>query len=794
MAAERSQSDWGSAIPEELRRLPQWVTWRTELRGDKTTKIPYDAKSGRRARASDPRTWTSFSSAVAALEAGKSQGIGFVFSSDDPYTGVDLDNALASDLKLKPWAEEILRRFPAGSYCEVSPSRRGLHIIVRARKPDKLCKKPVDDGAVEIYDHDRYFTVTGNLLGEPTSTIPDGQEAVTNLYQKLFQIPRGSRSVPQTHTTSDITDDALLAQAFSSRNGHRIKSLYEGDFTAYRSRSEADLALCSYLWFWTHGDEHRVDTLFRKSGLMRDKWLRGDYRSSTMAKAADGNSIRSSSSGTKKAPSAPSVTRCTSTAAISHSPSDLQLNPAGEPTRLNTHWANAWRLARKFGGELRFVEGLGFIVYDGRRWVPSKNQAMGLAAQVSRIICAEAAALSQEAARTVNEENRASLTKRAELLNAWARASEQGSAIRESLQLAASLVGLNSRELDAHPFLLNVENGTIDLRTGRLNPHSPDDFLTKIAPVRYDPEVKAPLWIQFVSDITNGEEMLATYLQKALGYSITGSVQEQCMFFAYGTGQNGKTTLLDTLRHILGGGYVCKAAPDLLLMSKVDRQHPSEIADLRGARIAVSQEVSDGRKFDAQKLKELTGERWLKTRQMYGDWFDFEVTFKIWLAANHQPSTTDTTHAFWRRIHLVPFTRMIEKPIRDLDIRLAEERSGILNWLLEGARLYFREGVERPSQTLQALQEYRVASDSLGQFINECCVTGQSLCVKANELWIAYEAFTQARGLSRIRKGDLKMELLNRGFSQPPRRADGYFYNGLALRVDEVGRKEGESS
>ena len=768
-----------ASIPEELQRRGQWVAWRLERRGDKETKVPYCALTARKAKPNDGQTWTDFQSALKALETGRYQGIGFVFAADDPYTGIDLDKALDERREPKPWARSILDRLPADAYVEVSPSGRGLHAIVRARKPGRTCRRPVEDGDLEIYDRGRYFTMTGDVFGQPAAEIAEAQGEVDALYERLFP---ERRSAPAPRKAPDLPaiegDRELLDRAFASKQGHRIQALWNGDTEGYASQSEADLALCSHLWFWTGGDATRVDALFRRSGLMRPKWERADYREATLAKAAAGNDVyeptkrRRHASGNGRRPD-PRAKR---------EPA-IPLNPADRPKRPNTHLANAWRLAGRYGGELRFVPGLDFIVYDGRRWVPSKTRAIGLASRVSRLICEEAARLSRDAAQCDDDDRRKSLEKRAEILNKWARTSEQGTAIRESLNLAKSFLELAPDRLDRHPFLLNVENGTLDLERGELRPHQPDVFLTKMAPVRYDRRAEAPTWRRFIDEIMGGRESLVRYAQKALGYSITGSVREQCMFFAHGQGQNGKSTLLDALRHTLGPGYVTKAAPDLLMTTRYDRPHPSEVADLRGARIAVSQEVSGGKTFDAQKLKELTGERWLKARVMYGDWFEFEATFKLWLAANHQPQVKDRTLAFWRRVHLIPFTHTIEKPIRDFDLKLAAEKSGILNWLVEGFRLYRDEGLDPPAEVTQAVEDYRAESDSLGQFLIECCEEGDDLAVKASELWTAYAAYVEERGLSRIKKRELKTELLNRGFRQPPRRTDGFYYAGLTLRL-----------
>lgn len=766
-----------TTVPRELQARDQWVVWRSEVRADKPTKVPYNPATGRRAKADDPGTWTSFSAALQALANGRYSGLGFEFSSHDPICGIDLDRARDEDGAVLPWAQELLDLLPPDCYTEISPSGRGLHVFLRGSKTHPRCRTDYGGGAVEIYDHRRYFTVTGDLLSPGSRELVEAQEALDRICAQVFGPHRNAEGSVRP-PTGDIpaSDDELLHHAFASQNGSRIEALWNGDTGGYPSPSEADLALCSHLWFWTGGDPARVDALFRRSGLMRPKWNREGYRRATIARAAEGATAAGAGRLEATAGGGPRTSSRRRPEPV------VALDPQDQPQRRNTHRANAWRIARFHGGELRFAPGLGFLVYDGRRWKPSKTGALRIASRVSRYVCEEVADLMREAAQTKSEERRKALEAKAQSLGAWARTSEQGTAIRQSLELTAPLVEIDPGELDRHPLLLNIENGTLDLSTGEIRPHDPADFLTRCAPVRFDRQAGAPRWQEFIHEIMGGQEALVRYLQKALGYSITGHVREQCLFFAYGEGQNGKSTLFDVVREVLGAGYVKKAAPDLLLDSRVGRTHPSEVADLRGARLALCQEVAPGKSFDSQKLKDLTGERWLKSRPMYGDWFEFEATFTLWLIANHRPRTKDQTFAFWRRMRLIPFTQTIANPIPDFPSKLAVESAGILNWLLEGACLYLKEGLEPPVEVTQAVEGYRRESDSLGQFLAECCLTGDGREVRATELWTAYTAYTRERGLATIRRGDLKMEMLNRGFEQPPRRSTGFYYTGVGLR------------
>ena len=284
--AERNATSFLS-IPTELKLRPQWVLWRRLQRDGYVTKVPCRT-DGRNADTSDPRTWSDFAEASACRSPSQTDGLGFVFTEADPYTGIDLDNAVLDNGQIKPWAQEIVDLFPR-AYSELSPSGKGLHLIVRGVKPRTNCKKAIADGAVEIYDRGRYFTMTGKSMDPFVLSIPDGQDGLNRLFDQLFpeqeQVAAQPVNTPRAETRLDLSDTELLDRPFAGRNGDQIRRLWDGDASSYPSRSEADCALCSHLWFWTQGDRGRVEVLFRQSGLMREKWNRPDYRAGTLDRA-----------------------------------------------------------------------------------------------------------------------------------------------------------------------------------------------------------------------------------------------------------------------------------------------------------------------------------------------------------------------------------------------------------------------------------------------------------------------------------------------------------------------------
>jgi len=272
----------GTTKLKNMGDLPQWVCWHAELREGKTTKIPYSPESGSRARSDDPATWGTLSEAKKAARDGDLDGIGFVFTESDPFCGVDLDACVDPETgEIASWAGEIVGALD--SYTEFSPSGTGLHVLLRAKLPPGGNRR----ARIEMYDRGRFFTVTGRRLRGTSHVLEERQEQLSALHDRLFS-PR-ERDVPERQGKvawdRGLDDDEVLRKAASAANGARFAALWAGDRSGYASDSEADLALCSMLAFWVGPDETRISSLFSRSGLMREKWDREDYRRRTISRA-----------------------------------------------------------------------------------------------------------------------------------------------------------------------------------------------------------------------------------------------------------------------------------------------------------------------------------------------------------------------------------------------------------------------------------------------------------------------------------------------------------------------------
>ena len=265
-------------LPDELKALRQWIVWRAESRPGKRkpAKVPYQPRTGHRARTDVPATWGTYAQALARFQQGGWHGLGFVFTTDDPYAGIDLDDCrMPLTGEIAPWAWEIVKRF--SSYTEVSPSGRGLHVLVRATLPDHVGRK---QGAVEVYDAGRYFAMTGQRLAELPATIEERQAQVESLYATLAPAEPATLPLARHPGAALVRSDAeVLARALAASNGAKFQALWSGQLAAYRDpqtgqvdQSRADFALCRLLAYWTNDDAEQIDRLFRQSALYRPKW------------------------------------------------------------------------------------------------------------------------------------------------------------------------------------------------------------------------------------------------------------------------------------------------------------------------------------------------------------------------------------------------------------------------------------------------------------------------------------------------------------------------------------------
>ncbi len=441
-----------------------------------------------------------------------------------------------------------------------------------------------------------------------------------------------------------------------------------------------------------------------------------------------------------------------------------------------TDVGNAKRLVSEHGYGLRFVHARNsWLVWDGTRWQYDERGYVDLCAKST------VTALLQRAVTITDDDAKRRVI-------AHALKSEAVGRIGAMVQLAQSEPGVPvvPRELDQHHHLLNLQNGTLDLTTGVLFPHDPRLLVTKLAPVTFDPTAQAPEWLKFVNAVFANDADLISYVQRVVGYALGGWVTAQMLVFFYGLGSNGKTTFLETIAGLLGD-YAAPAAPGLLLEKKHE-SHPTEIADLQGRRLVISMEVDVAQKLSEALVKQLTGGDTLKARFMGGDFFEFEPTHKLFLAANHKPIIHGNDLGIWRRIKLIPFGVSFTGAQQDLNLKakLMAELSGILNWLLQGCLDFQRYGFATSKAVDDATSAYREESDRLAGFLADCCMKGPE-CERSSVLYQAYLTWCTQNGETPVQQRTFGTMLRERGF-EPTKLHGNAGWKGLRV-VTEIERR-----
>jgi len=420
------------------------------------------------------------------------------------------------------------------------------------------------------------------------------------------------------------------------------------------------------------------------------------------------------------------------------------------------HWSdsgNAERLVRDHGEDIRYVHTWGkWIVWNGKFWETDvTGEIVRRSQQTIENLYAEALSIEDP------KERKKFLT--------FALSSENRHRLRCMAELAGADqdIAITHEELDRDPWLLNCANGTLDLRTNQRRPHRRSDLITRCVTVPYTPGAECPTFRAFLKQIFDRDEDLVDYVQRSVGYSLTGAISEQVLFLLHGTGSNGKSTFLEAVRALLGDDYA-KHAPFETFLNRKEGAIPNDIARLCGARMVTACEADAGRRMSESLIKSLTGGDRITARFMRQEFFEFTPTFKIWLATNHRPTVWGVDHALWRRLKLIPFNVTIPDQEQDkgLPQKLLAELPGLLNWAVEGCRKWRKDGLLDATAVALATHEYRQDEDLIGDFIEDCCVIDRALSVSVGDLWKAYSAWAAGTGAPELSKRKLGAYLRER--------------------------------
>jgi len=444
-----------------------------------------------------------------------------------------------------------------------------------------------------------------------------------------------------------------------------------------------------------------------------------------------------------------------------------KLSPAKFP---RTELGNARRLVAVHGQDLRYCHQWDrWLVWDKTRWqLDNTGETIRRAKTVVD-------AMLQGVALLEGSERR-------ELLK-HVIASSQNRGLSAMVSLARSEGGIPVRpeDLDRDLDLLNCPNGTVDLRTGELRAHRREDMLTKCTAASYVADAPAPEWLAFLGSIFAGDAELIGFIQRYLGYSLSGRVEEHVLAVFHGNGANGKSTLIEAFMHALGPDYSTKGAPDLLVV-KPGNVHPTERADLFGKRFIAAVETDEGKRLSEGLVKELTGGDTVKARRMYEDFWTFRPTWKIALCTNYKPTIRGTDYGIWRRVLLVPFTQTFDGVRQDRKLlgKLRAERDGILAWAVQGCLEWQKRGLGSAEAVDVATQAYKRDQDIVGGFFAGQCVFGARCWVRLKDLRAAYEEWAVDSGMPVLNPKRFASEIETHGGERFTN--NGTCYRGIGLK------------
>jgi putative DNA primase/helicase len=733
-----------ASFPAELKCQRIWCMWRLEAdRNGKLTKVPY-RDLVYKASSTKSDTWTCYETALSNFLNYQEEidGIGCFAAGEISF--IDFDDCRDVDNgEIEPWAEKIIAELD--TYTEVSPSGTGLHAFVRG-----IVESASKINGCEIYSIGRFFTVTGKHVS--------GTPLEVNAYPRLTEFRRriaGNELRPYKLQKYGAKPCSKTGLGLVLPKPVDLGSLLAGDLSRYDGdQSRADLAACNLLLRKHDGDVEKAETEFRESALMRPKWdeMRGakTYGDLTLGKAVKSYEEWKAWEDREK---------------------DL--------TQFRyTDSGNAERLVAKYGEDFRYLhDSKRWLHWDRTRWNPDQTAEIHRAAKETvHIMHQDATCIKDDTVR--------------QKFAVWVARSESRGTRENMVALAQNerKVSALSSQFDTRSMLLNVLNGTLDLETFELGEHRREDLLTKLCPVSFDPGAECPRWLSFLQEIFPGQPEVIEFLQRSVGYSLTGDTEEQCFWLLIGVGKNGKSKFMDAVQFLLGDYAVATSFDTFAAKKDSAAINPRDgMASLAGSRFVRASESDEGRRFSEAQIKALTGGERIRTARMYQEDFDFKPTFKIWLSTNNEPQIHGTDEGIWRRINRVNFGVVIpeEKRDRQLGAKLQAEVSGILNWALMGLKQYRMTGLKVPDMVIQATAQYREGQNLVGRFLDEKTEkVSDTFTFSATELYTSFKNWARDNGeavLTRTKFGKEAKKLLSD-------KRDGtgrVVYVGIRLRQEE---------
>lgn len=720
-------------IPNEMKEYPVWICWKKEKRNNgKIAKIPMNPYDGRYGDVTNPAKWTTFEKAVEACKKYNMDGIGFVFSKDYGFVGIDIDQCIDEEGILSDFAKDIIEELD--SYTELSPSGTGIHIYCFGKLPEG--KRRDSKLGIEMYDSERFFTVTGNTgVGRKElrdKGVFERTKELEMVYERYLQgvnrfeeskkdlfgrrederLEVGSYNTSRYFEGNDLNEEEIINRAIRSKNGMKFQDLYNGEWKQYyQSQSDADQAFCNMLAFWTARDAEKIDIIFRRSELFREKWDRRHfgngktYGQATIEKAivSCGNiyEVRSGFEGIRDN----EVSR-----------SKVKGSQENTPCYSKLDTLPIWY--SQSNGKVTFLPGLLAkhmaenvpAIYVGGKFYLYKN---GVYSE-----------LSVEGAMRMVQEH---------LIDQYSKSSH----VKDAFELWKNKIYKAPEELneESKNHIINFKNGLFDIRNREFIEHNPEHLTTVQLNCNYNPDANCDNFMKFMREVL--PEDCIELAQELVGYLLVPFTSAQKAFVLYGPPRTGKSTFLRVVESIIGRENISNVP-----WQELDSRFKTAL--LYGKMVNIFADLPNKSIKDAGVFKALTGEDMLVGEHKFGTPFSFKNKARLIFSCNELPKNyADKTDAFYRRLIILPFNKQVGA--NEIDTRLSEklanEKDGIIQWALQGLYRLMENDFRftENEETKNIIDNYKTESDSVLWFIKNCCEINEGSSVGSVELYNSYK-------------------------------------------------------
>lgn len=759
-------------IPLTLREIPRWIRWTVgkQKDGGRYDKIPIN-KSGYAANAHDPKNWYQFETVLAQIKNSEKTGIALDLNGEPLEAGqfsglfliggdLDLcveDYSEGAPPTLNTRAREILELLE--TYYEVSPSGTGIRFYFACTQTPKNR----NENGAEIYHSGRFLTMTGHGDGEIQIITPDKLNKLINL---MF---------PQTNSKQALQHNKAINRSMACSPAETAENVYklESALKAIPANIERRL-WCDLLYSIKAHEFSSGESIARRWSESAGGYHQHNNPYGYQEKAFDDvwkYNSHSIGPGT--------VYYHAKTYGWMGVQAEL-FTPADINTGIDIYGDvyNGKFFASKFKNQMIFC-------YPRSKWLKFNGMVWAWCDSGEELQAAKQAALdiAKHAADVFSSDPTNQNSKK---LIQHAQNSQNLNRLQAMLQTAAAELGMgigNMTQIDSDAMLLGCKNGIVCLNTGTLLTPDPKMLITRQVNSEFEPDTPCPTWLRFLDQCFLGDEETVSYVQKALGYSLTGMVGEEVLHFCFGMGRNGKSVFANVMTKLMGDYAI--TAPAEMLMRRERNGATNDIARLCGSRLVLANETRSDQRFDDLTIKTLVSTERISARFLHNEFFDFWPTFKIWIRGNHKPVITDESNGAWRRIRLIPFENNIPEEQIDpgLEEKLLSEKEGILAWMVEGALKWKSEGLTPSPRIRSASNQYRTDCDVIGDFIEEHCSIGADLKISQANLWNLWQEWAKDNGYFCGSKKTFTRRLKDRGVNP-----DGYLngsraYMGISLKA-----------